>query len=81
MTNLHMVIPGFGLSLVSHAYSPSELHLGLSFPYPYISRSFANYDGFFSEWVYFIHIIIDCILISISLIDLEIDLSPSQKAA
>lgn len=76
-----MVIPGFGFSLVSHAYSPSELHLGLSFPYPYISQSLADYDGFFSEWVYFIQIIIDCILISISFIDLERDLSPSQKAA
>lgn len=81
MINFHIVIPGLGISLVNHIYTLSELLLCLSFPYPYISQSFANYDGSLSEWVDFIHIITDCILMSVSLIDLEVDLSPSQKAA
>lgn len=73
MINFPTLIPCSGLSLVS-------LQLGLSFPYPYLSQTLANCDGFLSEWVYFIDIIIDCILISIFLINLEIDLFPQKIA-
>jgi len=73
MINSHDVVPGLCSSLVSHIYSLSELFLHLVFPYPYISQSFANHDGFLGEEVYFIQIITDCILISISLLDVEMD--------